>query len=54
MTAAIVVFIGVVPREALLNHVDLGPIFLLLGMMIIVNTIRGSGFVEYIATSAPS
>ncbi|PKL62549.1 MAG: transporter [Methanomicrobiales archaeon HGW-Methanomicrobiales-2] len=47
--AAIVVFIGIVPWEALLNHVDFGTIFLLLGMMIIVNTARGSGLFEYIA-----
>ncbi len=47
--AAIVVFIGVVPWEALLRHVDFGTIFLLLGMMIIVNTARGSGLFEYIA-----
>jgi Na+/H+ antiporter NhaD/arsenite permease-like protein len=47
--AAIVVFIGVVPWEGLLEHVDFGTIFLLLGMMIIVNTARGSGLFEYIA-----
>jgi len=49
MGAAIVVFIGIVPWEALLDHVDFGTIFLLLGMMIIVNTARGSGLFEYIA-----
>ncbi len=47
--AAIVVFIGIVPWEALLVYVDFGTIFLLLGMMIIVNTARGSGLFEYIA-----
>ncbi len=49
--AAIVVFVGIVPPwEALLEHVDFGTIFLLLGMMIIVNTARGgSGLFEYIA-----
>ena len=47
--AAIVVFLGVVPWEGLLEHVDFGTIFLLLGMMIIVNTARGSGLFEYIA-----
>jgi Na+/H+ antiporter NhaD/arsenite permease-like protein len=47
--AAIVVFVGIVPWEALLEHVDFGTIFLLLGMMIIVNTARGSGLFEYIA-----
>ncbi|MDK2989691.1 MAG: hypothetical protein PWR16_1220, partial [Methanoculleus sp.] len=47
--AAIVVFIGIVPWEALLEHVDFGTILLLMGMMIIVNTARGSGLFEYIA-----
>ncbi|HOI61555.1 MAG TPA: ArsB/NhaD family transporter [Methanoculleus sp.] len=47
--AAIVVFLGVIPWEGLLEHVDFGTIFLLLGMMIIVNTARGSGLFEYIA-----
>ncbi|WP_214019259.1 SLC13 family permease [Methanoculleus sp.] len=47
--AAIVVFIGIVPWEALLDHVDFGTILLLMGMMIIVNTARGSGLFEYIA-----
>ncbi|MCC7556312.1 MAG: ArsB/NhaD family transporter [Methanoculleus marisnigri] len=47
--AAIVVFIGIVPWDALLEHIDFGTIFLLIGMMIIVNTARGSGLFEYIA-----
>ena len=47
--AAIVVFLGVISWEGLLEHVDFGTIFLLLGMMIIVNTARGSGLFEYIA-----
>ncbi len=47
--AAIVIFIGIVPWEGLLEHVDFGTIFLLLGMMIIVNTARGSGLFEFIA-----
>ncbi|MDV2481798.1 ArsB/NhaD family transporter [Methanoculleus sp. Wushi-C6] len=46
---AIVVFLGIVPWESLLEHVDFGTIFLLLGMMIIVNTARGSGLFEFIA-----
>jgi len=46
---AIVVFVGIVPWDALLHHIDFGTIFLLLGMMIIVNTARGSGLFEYIA-----
>jgi len=47
--AAIVVFLGVVSWEGLLQHIDFGTIFLLMGMMIIVNTARGSGLFEYIA-----
>ncbi|HOI58892.1 MAG TPA: SLC13 family permease, partial [Methanoculleus sp.] len=49
MGAAVVVFIGIVTWEGLLEHIDFGTIFLLLGMMIIVNTARGSGLFEYIA-----
>ncbi|RXE55989.1 transporter [Methanoculleus taiwanensis] len=47
--AAVVVFLGIVPWDSLLEHLDLGTIFLLLGMMIIVNTARNSGLFEYIA-----
>jgi Na+/H+ antiporter NhaD/arsenite permease-like protein len=47
--AAVVVFIGIVPWEALLEYLDFGTIFLLMGMMIIVNTARNSGLFEYIA-----
>lgn len=47
--AAVVLFLGIVPWEALLEHLDLGTIFLLMGMMIIINTARISGLFEYIA-----
>lgn len=47
--AAIVVFLQIVPWDSLLEHLDLGTIFLLMGMMIIVNTARNSGLFEYIA-----
>ena len=47
--AAVVVFLGIVPWESLLEHVDFGTIFLLMGMMIIINTARNSGLFEYIA-----
>ncbi|NYT04997.1 MAG: ArsB/NhaD family transporter [Methanomicrobiales archaeon] len=47
--AAVVVFLGIVPWETLLHHLDLGTILLLMGMMIIVNTARNSGLFEYIA-----
>jgi len=47
--AAIVIFLQLVPWDSLLEHLDLGTIFLLMGMMIIVNTARNSGLFEYIA-----
>jgi len=47
--AAVVVFLGIVPWDALLEHLDFGTIFLLLGMMLIINTARNSGLFEYIA-----
>jgi Na+/H+ antiporter NhaD/arsenite permease-like protein len=47
--AAVVLFLGIVPWDALLEHLDLGTIFLLMGMMIIINTARISGLFEYIA-----
>jgi Na+/H+ antiporter NhaD/arsenite permease-like protein len=47
--AAVVVFLGIVPWDSLLLHLDFGTIFLLMGMMIIVNTARNSGLFEYIA-----
>ena len=45
--AAIIVFLGIVPWENLLEYLDFGTIFLLMGMMIIVNTARNSGLFEY-------
>ncbi|MDK2915996.1 MAG: hypothetical protein PWR25_553 [Euryarchaeota archaeon] len=47
--ASIVVFLHIVPWEMIPEYIDLGTIFLLMGMMIIVNTARGSGLFEYIA-----
>ena len=47
--AAVVVFLGIVPWESMLEHVDFGTIFLLMGMMIIINVARHSGLFEYIA-----
>ncbi len=47
--ASIVVFLHIVPWEMIPEYIDLGTIFLLIGMMIIVNTARGSGLFEYIA-----
>ena len=47
--AAIVIFLQLVPWNSLLEHLDFGTIFLLMGMMIIVNTARNSGLFEYIA-----
>ncbi len=47
--AAVVVSLGIVPWDSLLHHIDFGTIFLLMRMMIIVNTARNSGLFEYIA-----
>jgi len=47
--AAIVLFLRIVPWDAVPEHLDLDTIFLLIGMMIIVNTARESGLFEYIA-----
>ncbi|WAI01863.1 ArsB/NhaD family transporter [Methanogenium organophilum] len=47
--AAVVVFLGIVPWESMLEHIDFGTIFLLMGMMIIINVARHSGLFEYIA-----
>ncbi len=47
--ASIVVLLHIVPWEMIPEYIDLGTIFLLMGMMIIVNTARGSGLFEYIA-----
>ena len=47
--ASVIVFLHIVPWEMIPVYVDLGTIFLLMGMMIIVNTARGSGLFEYIA-----
>ena len=47
--ASVVVLLHIVPWEMIPEYIDLGTIFLLIGMMIIVNTARGSGLFEYIA-----
>ncbi|WP_067051342.1 ArsB/NhaD family transporter [Methanofollis ethanolicus] len=47
--AAVIVFAHIVPWEKIPEYLDLGTIFLLMGMMIIVNTARKSGLFEYIA-----
>jgi len=47
--ASIVVLLHIVPWDMIPEYIDLGTIFLLMGMMIIVNTARGSGLFEYIA-----
>ena len=47
--ASIIVLLHVVPWEMIPVYIDLGTIFLLMGMMIIVNTARGSGLFEFIA-----
>ena len=47
--AAVVMMLKVVPWEKLPEYLDLDTIFLLAGMMIIVNTARNSGLFEYLA-----
>ncbi len=47
--AALVLFLRIVPWEKLPEHLDLDTIFLLIGMMIIVNTAKESGLFEFIA-----
>jgi Na+/H+ antiporter NhaD/arsenite permease-like protein len=47
--AAVILFAHIVPWEKVPEYLDLGTIFLLMGMMIIVNTTRKSGLFEYIA-----
>jgi Na+/H+ antiporter NhaD/arsenite permease-like protein len=49
MGASILIVLGILDWKGVLNHIDFGTIFLLLGMMIIVNTARNSGLFEYIA-----
>ncbi|WP_298667097.1 ArsB/NhaD family transporter [uncultured Methanofollis sp.] len=47
--AAIILCAQIVPWEKVPEYLDLGTIFLLMGMMIIVNTARKSGLFEFIA-----
>ncbi|ASJ07960.1 transporter [Thermococcus siculi] len=47
--AAVILFLGIVPWESLPEYLDLDTLFLLIGMMIIVNTAKESGLFEYIA-----
>ncbi|NJE02393.1 SLC13 family permease [Thermococcus sp. JdF3] len=47
--AALVLLLGIVPWEAVSEHLDLGTLLLLIGMMIIVNTAKESGLFEFIA-----
>lgn len=47
--ACAVIFTHVAPYEALLHHIDMNVIFLLLGMMIIVNILSLTGVFEWIS-----
>ncbi|WP_297460391.1 ArsB/NhaD family transporter [Thermococcus sp.] len=47
--AALILFIRIVPWDKLPEYLDLDTLFLLIGMMIIVNTARESGLFEFIA-----
>ena len=47
--ASVLILFGILSWDQVLHHIDFGTIFLLMGMMIIVNTSRNSGLFEYIA-----
>jgi len=47
--AALVIGLHYIPYEKALHHVDLNVIFLLVGMMIIVNVLSKTGFLEWLA-----
>ncbi|ALM75625.1 ArsB/NhaD family transporter [Thermococcus barophilus] len=47
--ASAVLFLKIVPWERVPKYLDLNTLFLLMGMMIIVNTARNSGLFEYVA-----
>ena len=47
--AALILFMRIVPWEKLPEYLDLDTLFLLIGMMIIVNTAKDSGLFEFIA-----
>ncbi len=49
--AAVVVSLGVVPYEAALHAVDLNVVLLLVGMMVAVNVMAGTGVFEWVAVS---
>ncbi|AHF80821.1 ArsB/NhaD family transporter [Thermococcus paralvinellae] len=47
--ASVILFLRIVPWEKVPEYLDLDTLFLLMGMMIIVNTARNSGLFEYVA-----
>lgn len=47
--ASVILFLKIVPWETIPKYLDLNTLFLLMGMMIIVNTARNSGLFEYVA-----
>jgi len=47
--ASVILFLKIVPWENIPKYLDLNTLFLLMGMMIIVNTARNSGLFEYVA-----
>ncbi|MCD6327926.1 hypothetical protein J7M28_10295, partial [bacterium] len=50
--AAVVVFSGLIPYEQALHQVDLNVIYLLIGMMVIVNILSTTGVFEWLAIIA--
>ena len=47
--ASVLVLFGILSWDKALSSIDFGTIFLLIGMMVIVNVTRRSGLFEYIA-----
>jgi Na+/H+ antiporter NhaD/arsenite permease-like protein len=47
--AVIMVLAGIISQKQAIAHIDFNTIFLLMGMMILVNIIKGTGFFEFIA-----
>lgn len=47
--AAAVILLGYIPYEEALQRIDLDVVFLLVGMMMVVNTIAETGFFEWVA-----
>jgi Na+/H+ antiporter NhaD/arsenite permease-like protein len=49
--ASAAIFLGLVPHEEALAAVDLNVVFLLMGMMVVVNILAGTGLFEWVAVT---